>query len=129
MKNTKLTSSPHFRQSFSLSLSLLKMWINCSMPCLRTWSACCFVSDHDKGDPRERKPMATFFLNCKYNKLSDITLAIPAKINPVKGNHYRTSTSKLAFIFQLRNERTTERNSMNIYVSLNAKELFVYFYK
>lgn len=73
--------------------------------------------------------MATFFLNCKYNKLSDITLAIPAKINPMKGNHYRTSTSKLAFIFQLRNERTTERNSMNIYVSLNAKELFVYFYK
>lgn len=47
------------------------MWINCSMPCLRTWSACCFVSDHDKGDPRERRPMATISLNCKYNKQTE----------------------------------------------------------
>ena len=33
------------------------MWRNCCMPCFRTWSAYCFVSDHGKGEPRERSPM------------------------------------------------------------------------
>lgn len=28
------------------------------MPCFRTWSAYCFVSDHGKGEPKERRPMS-----------------------------------------------------------------------
>ena len=53
--------------------------------------------------------MATVFLNCKYNKLSDVTLAILAKINRMKGNHYSTSTSKLAYIFQLSNGKDNRK--------------------
>lgn len=33
------------------------MWRNCKIPCFRTWLAYCLVSDHDKGDPSERRPM------------------------------------------------------------------------
>ena len=98
-------SIPHMSWSFRRSFSLWYWFMNCRIPCFRTWSAYFLVSSQLRGEPSVRSPIVSKREDYVFRAIIQI-IRRPVSCQPkIKRN--KLSRQRLYVLCQSRHQKTT----------------------